>query len=73
MDDVITLYSLNKDLDVIKDNLNLNKEKIKLETNKEAEYRNFTLKKSIAIITPGLNLILGSPFEASSKRVIYDE
>lgn len=73
MDDVISLYSKEKDLNSIESDLNLAKEKIKLETNTQEKYRNFILKKEIEVITPGLNLILGSPHIASANRVIYDE
>ena len=48
-------------------------EKIELEKKEEEEYQNFIMTKKIDIITPGLNLILGSPYEAKVKRVIYNE
>lgn len=73
MDDVITLYNKEKDLSSIENSLNLEKEKIKLESDTQEKYRNFILKKEIEIITPGLNLILGNPHVASVNRVVYDE
>ena len=73
MDDVITLYETNKDKDSISENLNLSKEKTNLEITKDNEYINFVLNKEVEVITPGLNLILGNSYQASVKRVIYNE
>lgn len=73
MDDVITLYENSKNTEEIVEKLNLTNDKISLEKQNENEYVNFTLKKEVEIITPGLNLVFGSPYQASAKRVIYDE
>ncbi len=73
MDDVITIYENNKNQESIKEKLKLDKEKIDLEITTEQEYLNILLEKKIEIITPGLNLILGSPYKAQVKRVIYNE
>lgn len=73
MDDVITLYENNKNTEEIVEKLNFDKDKISFEKLNENEYTNFLLKKEVEIITPGLNLVFGSPYYASVKRVIYNE
>lgn len=73
MEDVVTLYRNNKNVEKIKEELNLSKENIALETEKEEEFLYFVLERKIDIITPGLNLVLGNPYKAITKRVIYNE
>ncbi len=71
MDDIITVYEKEKNVESMQEKLA--GEKIELEKKEEEEYQNFIMTKKIDIITPGLNLILGSPYEAKVKRVIYNE
>ncbi len=73
MEDVITLHESGMDLNAIQNDLKLEKEKIELQSFVEDEYLNFTLEKKVEIITPGLNLILGSPHHAVVKRVVLNE
>lgn len=73
MDDVITVYDDNGNVEDVKKSLNLTKEKIDLEIKSENNYLTFSLQKKIDLITPGLNLLLGNPHEAIVKRVIYNE
>lgn len=73
MDDVITLYEKEKNLEEIKERMDFSRDKITIEKIEEGEYAHFILKKDVEIITPGLNLIFGSPYLAKVKRVIYDE
>ena len=47
--------------------------KFLIDVNYDGDYLEFQLSKPIDIITPGLNLILKSPYNVQVKRVIYDE
>lgn len=73
MEDVITFYQKEKTIEEIENNLDLKKEYITLDIKQEKEYLEFTLEKETSIITPGLNLLLGKNYKASTKRVIYNE
>ncbi len=73
MDDVITLYESKKNVEEITEDLNLTKEKISLGKETDNAYTYFILNKEVEILTPGLNLILKNPYQASVKRVIYNE
>ena len=50
-----------------------NKEKITYQINKESDYINLIVTKEYKVLTPGLNLILGSPYNITVSRYIYDE
>lgn len=76
-------YELSNHLDYISE-LYLNKEITKLNnyvkennlilnTNKEDIEVTITLKKSVDLIAPGLNIILDDPFIITVKKVVYDE
>ena len=51
----------------------IEKEKIDLTITKEEDYLELKLQKETDLITPGLNLLLGNPYLAEAKRVIYNE
>ena len=74
MEEVITSYETVKNVDVIEKKLNLGNDYISLEINKkDSQFVEFQLKRKMDIITPGLNLIFGSVYDVTVKRVIYDE
>ena len=73
MDDAITLYQNGHSEEEITEKMNLTKEKVTLIIEKEDQKRIFSLNKEVPILTPGLNLILKNPYEATAKRVIYNE
>jgi hypothetical protein len=70
MDDVITLYKDNKNDSEIKEFIG-NDIDFFISTNDD--YLEFQLSKEVDLVTPGLNLVLGSPYYATTKRVIYNE
>lgn len=58
----------------ISDLVNKNKsKKINVELNIEDKYITVILSRKIDIITPGLNLIIPSPYEVKTSRVIINE
>ncbi len=73
MDDVISSYKVENSIDKIKENLKKDDNSIKLEVDEKDEYIKFRLFKESDIVTPGLNLILGNPFNVEATRVIYHE
>lgn len=74
MEDVITFYQAQKNSTEIIKKLKLEEDSIHLEIVEENnEFLQFKLEKKIEIITPGLNLILGNPYQATVERVIYNE
>lgn len=73
MDDVITEYASLKNETLLQKKLEQQEDTIQVEMTHEDDYLVFELKKPLAIITPGLNLIFGNPYSVSVKRVIYDE
>ena len=72
--DVTELYKNGSSYQEIESYLKENNEDntIKI-TNKDNKYIEFTLISNIDFITPGLNKILGSPYEVNTKWVIYYE
>lgn len=73
MEEVITSYENVKNELEVEKKLNLEKEHIIFSITKEKEYTEFKLEKQMDIITPGLNSILGNPYQITTKRVIYSE
>lgn len=73
MDEVITIYEKNASLDEVNTYLKKAYKKESIDINTDNKYLEFNLKKSIDIITPGLNLIFKSPYQVSVKRVITYE
>jgi len=69
MTDVITMYDSGKTKEEIESKLALKKDDITLKIENEKE---FSLVKDIDIITPGLNLIMGSPYKLEVSRVIHE-
>lgn len=74
MEDVITLYQNNNTYDNILKKVNKDDAALDLEiANDNNEYTTFTLIKKLEIMTPGLNLIFGNPYNLKVKRVVYHE
>ena len=64
--DVILMLTNDSDIDEIKNKYN----DITIDINDDGKYYNITLNKKIEILTPGLNLVLGSPYKVEVERVI---
>ena len=64
--DVILMLTNDSNIDEIKSKYN----DITIDINDDGKYYNITLNKKIDILTPGLNLILGSPYNVEVERVI---
>ena len=64
--DVILMLTNDSDIDEIKSKYN----DITISINDDGKYYNITLNKKIDILTPGLNLVLGSPYNVEVERVI---
>ncbi len=71
INDVISLYQDGKSMEEIKDKLELDDSK--LEIKNASKYKEITLEKEIEIITPGLNLVLNSPYKLEIKRSIIND
>ena len=64
--DVILMLTNDSNIDEIKSKYN----DITISINDDGKYYNITLNKKIDILTPGLNLVLGSPYNVEVERVI---
>lgn len=73
MDEVITSYETLKSVDEIEKKLYLEEDYISLEVKNDNQYVEFKLARETDIITPGLNLIFGNPYDVTVKRVVYYE
>ena len=70
MSEVVSMYQKgNSSLEIL-DKLDI---EASLDIKAEDNYTIFSLVKEIDIITPGLNLILGNPYEIIVKRSISNE
>lgn len=68
--DVIEMYKENKSIDEIRYFVKLNNSDNNVEITKDSNYTTINLTTSVDIITPGLNLVLNSPYKIENKRVI---
>ena len=69
-----TMYKEGKSYDELEEFLKENNKNNTLKvTNKDNKYIEFILESEIEFITPGLDKILGNPFYAKVRRVIYYE
>ena len=64
--DVILMLTNDSNIDEIKSKYS----DIEISINDDGKYYNITLNKKIEILTPGLNLVLGSPYNVEVERVI---
>ena len=72
IEDVITLYKNENTYDNILKELKKEDKDLKLEiANDNNEYIEFKLIKEVEIITPGLNIIFGNPYDLDVRRVVY--
>ncbi len=71
MEKVVELYNNGKTHDQIKQYLATNTKDAKLViTNENNDYVDIEIMKEVDIFTPGLELVLSDPYNASVKRVI---
>jgi len=73
MESVITEYKKNPDIASLEKFIQRQDRFVELDITNNNEFTELKLIKNIELVTPGLNLILNSPFEISAKRVIYNE
>lgn len=67
--DIINLYTNGKTIEEIKEIYTNDN----IEYTNDSEYAYFTITTNIKIITPGLNRILGNPYEINIKRIVPNE
>ena len=73
-DIVVELYKNGSTYESLESFLKENNKKNTLKvTNKDNKYIEFTLESEVNFITPGLGKIIGNPYKAKVKRVIYYE
>ncbi len=73
MDEVIDDYRSRENVDEINTKLKQKNANQWVTLKKEEEYLTFSLKEEVALITPGLNLILKNPFDVTTERSIKHE
>ena len=73
LNDVVTMYQNDKNIDAIKKNLNKDVKKSEFSITEDNENTKIELTKEVEIITPGLNLIFKNPYKIQVKRVISNE
>lgn len=73
LSDSIDMYNSYKEVKEIKKNINKDIPGAKITIEENDKYIEFTIKKEVEIITPGLNLIFGNKYNTEVKRVIYNE
>ena len=72
--EVVKMYEKGENYEKIEGFLKLNDPNNTIEiTNKDNSTIEFALINKLELITPGLNKIIGSPYEVKVKRVIYYE
>ncbi len=72
--DLVELYKNGSTYESLESFLKENNKKNTLKvTNKDNKYIEFTLESEVNFITPGLGKIIGNPYKAKVKRVIYYE
>ena len=67
--DIINLYKNGKTIDEIRSVYN----NLKIEISEDGDYKNINISDDIKIITPGLNLLFGNPYEINVERYIINE
>ncbi len=71
---VVNNFEKSVSFELLEQKLKEDNKNIKLSiTNEENKYVNITITEEYKTMTPGLNLILGSPYLIEVKRVIYYE
>ena len=73
MESVVTEYRKNSDVTSLEKFIHGYDRYVELDIVHNDEFTELKLSKNINLVTPGLNLIIKSPFEISAKRVIYNE
>lgn len=67
--DIVNLYNNDIDINTIKTKYN----DIDISVSSDDKYTTININKSIDIITPGLNRILGDKYKVEVERVIYND
>ena len=73
LDDVISMYEDDKELEELKTFLSKEDKNMDLTIKQDDSTLEFVISKKIEIITPGLNLVFKNPYKLEVKRVIYNE
>jgi len=73
MESVVTEYKRNPNQAFLEKFIQGYDRFVELDIIDNNEFTELKLTKNINLVTPGLNLIIGNPFEISAKRVIYNE
>lgn len=74
INEVVTMYKNDESFVDIDKYIKENNEKITFNINNDDnKFVDIVLKEEVNILTPGLNLILGDPYNIEVKRVIYYE
>ena len=67
--DIVLLYKEGTSIEELRNMYN----DLDLNIEEDNEYKKIIIKKDIKIITPGLNLVFGNPYEIEVMRFIKDE
>ncbi len=67
--DIVLLYKEGTSIEELRNMYN----DLDLSIEEDNEYKKIIIKKDIKIITPGLNLVFGNPYEIEVMRFIKDE
>lgn len=74
VDGIIQMYQNDESFEAINQFVKKDNDKVKVELkNEDNKFINIILTEEYKPVTPGLNLIIGSPYFITSKRVIYYE
>lgn len=73
LEEVTEIWKKNQSIEEVNSYLNLLDDKVLFSVSEKEEFDELLLKVNYNTATPGLNLVLGSPYEIKVSRVIYDE
>ena len=73
VNDIADIYKKNYSTKEIENYLKLNDTDLKYSIKKDGEYNEIIISKNLDIVTPGLNLILGSDYQLKSQRTVINE
>lgn len=73
LEEVSEIWKKNQSMEEVNSYLDLLDDKILFFVTEKEEFEELILKVNYNPVTPGLNLVLGSPHEIKVSRVIYDE
>jgi len=73
LEEVTEIWKKNQSMEDVNSYLDLLDDKVLFDVSKKDEFEELILKVNYNTVTPGLNIVLGSPHEIKVSRVIYDE